>query len=83
MLIELEPPGTGLWRGRAQLHHPALSPVGPWFDWARVSLDSLDELATSAEFTVHTRHHGTRCFADLRHSTGQNSVEQTHTTHDG
>ena len=77
VLIELEPPGTGLWRGRAQPYHPSLNRVGPWFDWARVSLDSLDQLATGAGFTVHSRYHGARCFADLRHSTGQTFVEQT------
>ena len=76
VLIELESPGTGLWRGRARLGHPAMSGGGPWFGWARVGIDALDQLAAEAGFRVDTRHHGDRCFADLRHGAGQAAAQR-------
>ena len=71
VLVEVEPEGTGLWRGHAQLRYPSSGrPRGPWFRWAQVGLDALDQVAAHAGLRVDTHHHGTgpgdaRCFAQL------------------
>lgn len=55
VLVELDPPGAGLWRGRA---HVAREPGaarpdrGPEFRWARVGVDAADRLAALAGLRV-------------------------------
>jgi SAM-dependent methyltransferase len=50
VLAEVDPPGTGLWRGSSRLHHP-LGESGP-FAWARVGLDAVPALAAQTPLAV-------------------------------
>lgn len=45
-IVELHPPGTGVWSGRARLGG------GPWFSWARVGVDGVAALATSVSMCL-------------------------------
>ncbi|WP_240942741.1 class I SAM-dependent methyltransferase [Planosporangium thailandense] len=63
-LVELDSPGTGLWRGAARLEH--VGAAGPAFPWARLGADAVHAAAACAGLTVH----GLRCaegrwFAEL------------------
>jgi SAM-dependent methyltransferase len=46
VLVELAPPGTGVHRHRARLE--CGQTVGPWFDWAEVGVDAIEEVARAA-----------------------------------
>jgi hypothetical protein len=46
VLVELAPPGIGLYRHRARLESGHV--VGPWFDWAEVGVDAIAEVARAA-----------------------------------
>lgn len=67
VLAEVEPPGSALWRGRAQVQHRrTCAELGPWFPWAVVDLDELRRLTTRSGLRIGARHLGRRCFAELR-----------------
>lgn len=73
VLVELEPPGVGLWTGHARVEtagESSAASVGPWFRWASVGMDALDELAAWTGLEIVDRHHGRRCFAELRPEPG-------------
>jgi SAM-dependent methyltransferase len=64
VLVELGPPGTGLWRGRAHVTRELEASMphrAPRFRWARVGVDAVEELAAEtglrlrATFTVEAR----------------------------
>ena len=46
VLVELDPPGTGLRADRVRLEHGAQR--GSWFDWAHVGVDAVEEPAAHA-----------------------------------
>ncbi|MGH3796444.1 MAG: methyltransferase domain-containing protein [Pseudonocardiaceae bacterium] len=70
VLVEAEPPGSGLWRGPARLQHEhTRGAAGPWFPWAVVGLDALGRIAERSGLRVGAQHRGLRCFAELRWST--------------
>jgi SAM-dependent methyltransferase len=50
-LIELTPPGRGRERRLVRLEHDG--EAGPWFAWAEVAADELDDLARGARLQVH------------------------------
>ncbi|MEU7614446.1 class I SAM-dependent methyltransferase [Micromonospora sp. NPDC049204] len=55
VLVELEPPGPGLWRGQAQLAIQAAcgsSRLGPPFRWARLDTMAVTGVAAAAGLTV-------------------------------
>ncbi|MBG6105797.1 SAM-dependent methyltransferase [Micromonospora vinacea] len=55
VLVELEAPGPGLWRGQAQLALQAAgggSRLGPPFRWARLDTTAVTGVASTAGFTV-------------------------------
>lgn len=72
LLVEVEPPGTGLWRGRAQVMSgvPGRTPRrGPELPWARVGVDALGRTAATAGLRVaDTFRCGPRWFAELARS---------------
>lgn len=73
VLVELEAPGAGLWTGHARVEtaqDTSSTPPGPWFRWASVGMDALDEVAARAGLHVVDRSQGRRCFAQLRPVTG-------------
>ncbi|HEX6404219.1 MAG TPA: class I SAM-dependent methyltransferase [Pseudonocardiaceae bacterium] len=70
MLVEVEHPGAGLWRGAARLQ-VAGCVAGPWFPWAIAELPVLAALAALAGFQVADRYHAGRCFVELRHVSGR------------
>lgn len=67
VLVEFDPPGTGLWRGTA---HIARGPRrGPDFRWARVSIDAAERLAAEAGLRLRvTLTLDGRWFAELERS---------------
>jgi SAM-dependent methyltransferase len=65
MLIEVEHPGAGLWRGTARLQVAGIA-AGPWFPWAVAGSRALAVLAAQSESPVANRHYGGRCFIELR-----------------
>lgn len=50
VLVEVDRPGSGLWRGRSWLQHPLGE--SPPFAWARVSFDAVPTLAAQLPLTV-------------------------------
>ena len=50
-LVELEPPGRGRNRDLVRLEHDG--EAGPWFAWAEVGVDELEDLARGAGLRVH------------------------------
>jgi SAM-dependent methyltransferase len=50
VLVELDPPGTGLRADRVRLEHGAQR--GSWFDWAHVGADAVDGPAADAGLRV-------------------------------
>lgn len=69
-LVELAPPGTGLWRGRAYVASPGPDGAelrGPWFRWARVGVELAGPLADAAGFALAAVLPGDRrWFVELR-----------------
>ncbi|TFV89654.1 methyltransferase domain-containing protein [Blastococcus sp. CT_GayMR16] len=64
VLVELDPPGTGLRADRVRLEHG--SQRGSWFDWAHVGADAVDEPAAQAGLRVdETWERAGRSFAAL------------------
>jgi SAM-dependent methyltransferase len=51
-LVELAPPGTGLWRGRAYVAAEGDGAWGPAFPWARVGVELAEALARGAGFRL-------------------------------
>lgn len=73
VLVELEPTGTPSWTGHARVETASdggTTSTGPWFRWASVGMDALDDLAALAGLQIVERHHGRRSFAQLRQVTG-------------
>jgi SAM-dependent methyltransferase len=69
LLVEVEPPGTGLWRGRA---HVASGPAGrelsrgPTFRWARVGVETMGRIAAEGGLRVSDSFRsGQRWFTEL------------------
>jgi SAM-dependent methyltransferase len=63
-LVELEPPGTPLRRGHVRLRHAELA--SPWFPWAFVGTDQIEDVASDAGFgEVETWTVGGRWFATV------------------
>jgi hypothetical protein len=59
------PPGTGWRTHRVRLERGGVR--SPWFPWAVVGADAIEELAQSAGLQVaHIEHTGERWFARLR-----------------
>jgi SAM-dependent methyltransferase len=50
VLVELDPPGTGLRADRVRLERG--SQQGSWFDWAHVGVDAVDEPAAQAGLRI-------------------------------
>ncbi|HVE95768.1 MAG TPA: class I SAM-dependent methyltransferase [Pseudonocardiaceae bacterium] len=65
MLIEVEQPGAGLWRGTARLQVAGVA-AGPWLPWAVAGLRALAVLAGQFELHIANRRYGSRCFIELR-----------------
>jgi hypothetical protein len=64
VLVELDPPGTGVRSDRVRLEHG--SERGSWFDWAHVGLDAVEALAAAAGLDVtETWQRSGRSFAAL------------------
>jgi SAM-dependent methyltransferase len=64
VLVELDPPGTGLRADRVRLEHGAER--GSWFDWAHVGVDAVAEPAAQAGLRVdETWERSGRSFAAL------------------
>lgn len=72
LVVEVEPPGTGLWRGRAQVVSgiPGRNPRrGPSLHWARVGVDALGRTAAAAGLRVTDSFRSdSRWFAELAHA---------------
>lgn len=65
VLVELDPPGTGVMRERVRLEDG--DHVSEWFAWARVGADAVDGPAQAAGLLVRTRWcDGGRWFAELQ-----------------
>ncbi|MEU5672509.1 class I SAM-dependent methyltransferase [Micromonospora sp. NPDC047753] len=69
VLVELEPPGPGLWRGQAQLALQVAgggSRLGPPFRWARLDTMAVTGVAAAAGLTVREVFcHDRRWFGEL------------------
>jgi SAM-dependent methyltransferase len=64
VLVELDPPGTGMVCGRVRLENRAT--VSDWFAWARIGADAIASLAGVAGLRVAARWHDDgRWFAAL------------------
>jgi SAM-dependent methyltransferase len=64
ILVEVDPPGAGSWRGHVALRHG--DRVSSPFPWAAVAVDDLDVLAQSTALAVLERWASARrCFARL------------------
>jgi SAM-dependent methyltransferase len=50
VIVELDPPGSGSWRGQVRIHHHGRTSHP--FPWAAVSVDDLPDLAGLAAFAV-------------------------------
>ncbi|MGW0890413.1 SAM-dependent methyltransferase [Saccharopolyspora sp. NPDC002578] len=62
LIVELDPPGTGMRSGNVRMNG-----TGAWFRWAWVGVDALAELAVETRFTVaHVAERSGRWFAELR-----------------
>ena len=69
VLVELDPPGTGLRATRVRLERG--SERGTWFPWAHVGIDAVAEPAAAAGLEVDcTWDSDGRSFASLAPSTG-------------
>lgn len=65
VLVEVDPPGTGLQAEPVRLERG--DDVSLWFPWARVGADAIDGVAASAGLRCIARWHDAgRWFADLR-----------------
>lgn len=68
-LVELEPPGPGLWRGHAHVLSPAVHGghhQGPPFRWARLDTTAVHRTAAAAGFAVRdVFRSGGRWFGEL------------------
>lgn len=65
-VVEVDPPGRSLVRDEVRLRCPDTGD-GPWFDWAWVGADAVEELAQQAGFDVCRVHrYGDRFVARLR-----------------
>ncbi|MEV4118687.1 class I SAM-dependent methyltransferase [Micromonospora sp. NPDC049645] len=72
LVVEVEPPGAGLWQGQAYVlsgSSGAEAPRGPAFRWARVGAEAVARTAAAAglRVTAHLRF-GPRWFAELARS---------------
>ncbi|MEO3820610.1 methyltransferase domain-containing protein [Plantactinospora sp. B24E8] len=70
VLVELDPPGTGLWRGQAHVASDVPGQdgphTGPVFHWARLGVEAVDAVAAGAGLrVVETFRSGSRRFAEL------------------
>ncbi|MEV4758367.1 methyltransferase domain-containing protein [Micromonospora sp. NPDC049559] len=69
VLVEVEAPGTGLWRGLAHVASGGAGEDryrGPSFRWARVGVEAVGRTAAAAGLRVAARfHRGHRWFAEL------------------
>jgi SAM-dependent methyltransferase len=73
VLVELDPPGTGLRSSRVRLEHGTRR--GSWFDWAHVGLDAVDGPAAEAGLRVEeTWQRAGRSFAALVPASGRADV---------
>lgn len=60
VLVEVDPPGTGLRNGLARIGD------GPWFRWSRVGIDQMSAMSRRAGFRVSWMYHrADRWFAEL------------------
>jgi SAM-dependent methyltransferase len=67
VLVELDPPGTGLRRHQVRLS--SVDGMGDWFDWAHVGPDGLGDTAAQAGLgTRWLTERGGRWFAELQQS---------------
>ncbi|MET8354641.1 MULTISPECIES: class I SAM-dependent methyltransferase [unclassified Micromonospora] len=69
VLVELDPPGSGLWQGLARIaapRRPGRSVLGPAFRWARLDTRAAQHVASRAGLSVReiVEHRG-RWFAEL------------------
>jgi hypothetical protein len=65
VLVELDPPGVGVVRGRVRLEDG--DRASEWFAWAQVGADAVDEPAHAAGLRVSARwRDGDRWFAELQ-----------------
>ena len=48
--MELGPPGTPTARDTVRLEHDGVA--GPWFAWAHVGIDDVDDLARASDLRV-------------------------------
>jgi SAM-dependent methyltransferase len=68
-LVELDPPGSGLWRGRAHVAYGERDrPIhrGPTFRWARLGVETVERLAVDAGLLMRaTLYRDERWFAEL------------------
>ncbi|MFJ6166958.1 class I SAM-dependent methyltransferase [Micromonospora orduensis] len=69
VLVELEPPGAGLWRGQARVaaaHGPGQLLLGPAFRWARLDVRAVHPVADAAGLAVRQVFRwGRRWFGEL------------------
>ncbi|MET8231689.1 class I SAM-dependent methyltransferase [Micromonospora sp. NPDC005298] len=69
VLVELEPPGAGLWQGQARVataHGTGRLVLGPAFRWARLDVRAVHPVAGAAGFVVrHLSRWGRRWFGEL------------------
>ncbi|RKN22524.1 class I SAM-dependent methyltransferase [Micromonospora musae] len=69
VLVELEPPGLGLWQGDARVaspRRPGTSTLGPVFRWARLDIRAVHQVAAHARLTVRgVFRRGGRWFGEL------------------
>lgn len=69
VVVEVKPPGAGLWRGTARVvsRTPSLAiSRGPAFPWARVGAEAVGKVATAAGLSVAARFRsGARWFVEL------------------
>jgi SAM-dependent methyltransferase len=64
VLVELDPPGSGLRTTRVRLEHGGA--VSGWFEWAHVAADAIERPAAEAGFTLVDRwREGRRWFGQL------------------
>jgi hypothetical protein len=69
-MVEVDPPGQALVRDEVRLRSPEAGD-GPWFDWAWVGADAVEDLARQAGFTACEIHqYGDRFVARLQGGVG-------------
>ncbi|RLP88330.1 class I SAM-dependent methyltransferase [Micromonospora sp. BL4] len=80
VLVELEPPGAGMWQGQARVaaaHRAGRLLLGPAFRWARLDTHAVPPVARAAGLTVRELfHRGRRWFGEL---TVDHPLESDHT----